>query len=183
MLHNMLIMLLLMFAGFSMPLAAALWRYWSKQVPRALALRYDDQQVFLYRLAEGLNAGGFRRVASSGTQVVFEPGLRIGLRQMPVTVYFEAPGTARIVGAAHYIWYIKRWFPAAQHQRYSGPSPAGKLVKRFAVVYGTIVLLLAGLLGGSVLYDRSTRDASGRSPLDVEQTLELTAFGVLARHG
>jgi len=32
--------------------------------------------------------------------VIFEAGLRIGFGPMPVTVDFETPGTARIVGSA-----------------------------------------------------------------------------------
>lgn len=173
--HDILLMFLIMFGGFAIPLSLALLRYWSKLRPRALTLRYDDQQALLYRLTEGLNSAGFQRAAGSGSQAVFEPaGFYKVLSHMPVTVDLQTLGMARIVGTARYIAYIKRLFPAAQDQAYSGPSPAGKTVKIFVSVYGAFLVLLGGLLGASALYDRTTRDASGHSPRDVEQTLELT---------
>ena len=94
---------------------------------------------------------------------------------MPVTVDFEAPATARIVGAARFIAYVKRLFPTAKDQGYSGASLAGNWIKRLVIVYGAFLRLLVLLLGGSSVYDRSRRDASSASPRDVEQTLELTA--------
>lgn len=175
MLHDLLLMMFGMVAVFSLPLAAALWRFWSKQGPRAVALRFQDREAFLYRLTEGLKSTGFHRADGANTQVVFKPGGGIlGFGTMPVTVDFQTPGLARITGPARYIGYIKRWLPGGQDDRFSGSSPAGKVVKVLGGTYGSILLLLAGSLGASVLYDRSTRDASGRSPRDVEQILELT---------
>jgi hypothetical protein len=78
--------------AFSVPLALVLWRYWSRMRPRAIVLRYTDQQAFLYRLTEGLGSAGFKRAAGGGCRVVFEPGgLQKSLGVMGITVDLQAP--------------------------------------------------------------------------------------------
>jgi len=180
--NDIFIMLLGMFVAFSVTLALVLWRYWSRMRPRAIVLRYKDQQAFLYRLTEGLGSAGFKRAAGGGSQVVFEPGgLRKSLGAMGITVDLQAPDTARIIGAAWSIARIKRIFPTAQDQVYSGPSPVGNWMKGLAKVFVGLLLALVVLSSGAFLYDRSTRGPDGASPRDVEQTLELTASD--AAHG
>jgi DnaJ-like protein len=174
--NDIAFMFLMMMLGFGVPLSLALWRYWSKVRTRALALPYNDSQMLLYQMTESLSRLGFKRRPGEGNQVVFEPGgMQKAFGLMPITVQFQIPGTAQAVGGSRFISYLKRVFPNAREQAYSGPSPATGWIKTFAKVYIGIMLLLALLTGGSYLYDRSQRRPDGTSANDVEQVLELSA--------
>jgi len=172
---DILIMFLGMFGAFLVPLSLALWRYWSRMRPRVMAVRFDDQQAFLYRLTEALGKLGFRRAAGSGDPLIFTPsGLQKLAGAFGVTVAMPAAGTARITASDRVMRNVKSWFPDAREEPYSGPSPAGHAIRNLLKVYAGVVVIFGLLFGGVAIYERQTAGSGGGK--DIEQTLELTQW-------
>ena len=175
-----------MLAIISIPLGLAIWRLWSVQRPRVIAVSFVDQQAFLYQLGEGLRNLGFQRLSSVDGHTLYNPpAIQRLVGTIPIAVDVPSPGTARITASNAFMRQIKRWFPDSVEQKYTGPIP----IKRWFIGVGKIflggvifmVLLFGGLMyfmpngpGGSTV-------VTATQGFDIERALAISAFD--ASHG
>jgi hypothetical protein len=92
-----ILLILVLFGTFAIPLGLALWRLQSRNRPRHLRIPYSDRDALVYQVTKVLSLVGFSQGPAAGQSILFEPNAAQKLFGMAaIELLFDPPGTARL---------------------------------------------------------------------------------------